>query len=146
MRPTSPVGYIFIAYCIMKLSLFLILLPSLHCEGRMVRWCCLKKTSNVDKEYTNPSHQVVRATRLYTFAPYICGPSVWHLIHVTFLAHRILIWLLGFWKNCGFMVYVTLYATVLTLGNRYRSLICALFCLLLTSFFVFVLASCFRSV
>jgi hypothetical protein len=94
---------------------------------------------------------VVRATKLYNLAPNIFGPSVWHLSHITFLAHRIFIWVLGSWKNCELTVYVTVtsnstYIVWEILGNRYLSLKCALFFSLLSSLFLCVLASCFRSV
>ena len=73
----------------------------------MIREFFFKKTNNVGKAFTTPSRQVVQATKLYTLAPNNCGNSVWHLLHVTFLARRILVWVLGFWKPRGFMVYVT---------------------------------------
>ena len=131
MRLGLLVGYIFIACCVIELSVYLILLPLLHCEERMIRQI-FKKNNNIDKEWTNRSLQVVRATKLYTLAPNICGPSVWHQFHVTFLARRIFIWVLGIWKNCGLMVYVTVtsnstYNVRKILGNRYLSLKCALF-------------------
>jgi hypothetical protein len=40
--------------------------------------------------------------RLYlapTVAPFICGSSVWNLLHVTLLMLRILRWIIGFLKN-----------------------------------------------
>ena len=49
---------------------------------------------------TNPRHNVTMATKLYMAAHNICRLSVWNLLHVTFVAHRILRWLLGFWENC----------------------------------------------
>jgi len=38
----------------------------------------------------NPGLQVARASKFCTVTPNICGPSVWNLRHVTFLATRIL--------------------------------------------------------
>jgi hypothetical protein len=43
-------------------------------------------------------HQVSRATKFCNVESNICGSSVWNLPHVTFLAPRILRWLLDFWK------------------------------------------------
>jgi len=44
---------------------------------------------------TYPGGQVAVATKV---APNICGSLVWNLLHVTRPAHRILRWLLDFWK------------------------------------------------
>jgi len=39
---------------------------------------------------TDPGRNVVMATEVFVVASNICGLSVWDLIHITFLAHRIL--------------------------------------------------------
>jgi hypothetical protein len=49
---------------------------------------------------TNPERQVAVATAFCTAEPNICGSSVGNFFHVTFLASRILRWLLHFWKIC----------------------------------------------
>jgi hypothetical protein len=45
-----------------------------------------------------PGDQVAMATKFCKVAPNICGPPVWNFLHVTRPAHRILRWLLDFWK------------------------------------------------
>jgi hypothetical protein len=52
-----------------------------------------------DQGCTNPGHQVIRSTKICTAAPNMCGSSVWNLLHVTFLAPRILRRLLELWKS-----------------------------------------------
>jgi len=49
----------------------------------------------------NPGRQVARAMKFCTVAPNLCGAPVWNLLHVNFLALRILSWLLGLKKMCG---------------------------------------------
>lgn len=46
------------------------------------------------------------------WAPNFCRSSVWNVLHVTFLAHRTLRWLLDFWKNLWTPVindYISIY-------------------------------------
>ena len=50
---------------------------------------------------TNPGRQVARSTKFCTAAPNMCGSLVWNLLHVTFVAPRILRRLLEFWKSVG---------------------------------------------
>jgi len=51
------------------------------------------------------------ATKLYAVALGICGCSVWNLLYFTFLASRILSWILVFRKICTPQLYtVTLHA------------------------------------
>jgi hypothetical protein len=50
---------------------------------------------------TNPRRQVARSPKFCTAAPNMGGFSVWNLVHVTFLAPRILRRLLEFWKSVG---------------------------------------------
>lgn len=47
---------------------------------------------------TYPGGQVAVANKFCEVAPNICGPLVWNLLRVTRPAHRILRWLLDFWK------------------------------------------------
>jgi hypothetical protein len=51
-----------------------------------------------EQVFTIPGCQVARATRHCVVATNIFGSAVWILFHVTLLAHRILRWLLDFWK------------------------------------------------
>jgi hypothetical protein len=44
-----------------------------------------------------------QVTKFSTVAPNTCGSSVWNLHHVTLLTHRILKWLLYFWKICALL-------------------------------------------
>jgi hypothetical protein len=46
-----------------------------------------------------------RQPELCTVALSVCGSSIWNLLHVTLLAHRILRWLLDFWKICGHLLW-----------------------------------------
>jgi len=50
---------------------------------------------------TDSQRQDARANKYCVEAYYICGFSVWSLLHVTFLALRFLRWVLKFWKICG---------------------------------------------
>ena len=54
-----------------------------------------------DQGRTNPGRQVARSTKFCTAAPNMCGSSVWNLLHVTFLAPRILRRLLEFSRSVG---------------------------------------------
>jgi hypothetical protein len=54
---------------------------------------------------TNPKHLVAQTTKFCKVATYICGSSVWSLLHVIHLAPRILRWLLKFCKMCAFLVW-----------------------------------------
>jgi hypothetical protein len=49
----------------------------------------------------NPGYLVTVATKVCTRAPNIFGFSVLNLLHVSLLAHRILNWLLDYWKIVG---------------------------------------------
>jgi len=57
---------------------------------------------------TDPGRHVVMATEVFAVAPNICGPAVWNLIHIAFLAPRIFERLLDFWKICGPSVFMYL--------------------------------------
>ena len=59
---------------------------------------------------TYPGGQFAVTTKFCKVAPNICGPLVWNLLHVTRPAHRILRWLLDFWK-----IYASL---LLAIGDR----------------------------
>jgi len=61
----------------------------------------ITNTSHVKAERFIICHQVARAIKFCTVAPYICGPSVWRLLYVTLQAPRISGWLLHFWKLCA---------------------------------------------
>ena len=50
--------------------------------------------------------QITMTTTFCTVAPNICVPSVWNLLHVTFLTARILRWFQEFWKVCAPLPYV----------------------------------------
>ena len=47
---------------------------------------------SVVQECINPRRQIAVETNSCTVAPNICGSSLWSLLHVTFLAPRILRW------------------------------------------------------
>ena len=49
----------------------------------------------------NPGRQVARAMKFCAVAPNLRAASVWNLLHITLLARRILMWLLGFTKIGG---------------------------------------------
>ena len=70
--------------------------------SRLYDW--LPQKSGVVQEYIDLRLQVVLASKFCTVAPNICGTSVWNLLHVTFLAPRILRWLPDLWKVCAFLV------------------------------------------
>jgi hypothetical protein len=55
----------------------------------------------ISHRFTSTGCQVTVLTEFCTAAPNICGCSVWMLVHITLLAHRILKWLLGFWRICA---------------------------------------------
>jgi hypothetical protein len=69
----------------------------------------LHDTDNYSVYYSrgekNPWRHVAPATELCTVAPNICGTSALNLLHVTFLASRILLWLLDFWNICATVYY-----------------------------------------
>ena len=52
------------------------------------------------RNYVNAGVHRSRASKPENIVPYISGPSERNLFHVTLLAHRILRWLLDFWKIC----------------------------------------------
>ena len=54
-----------------------------------------------DQGRMNPGRQVARLTKFCSAAPNMCGSSVWNLLHVIFLAPRILRQILEFLKNVG---------------------------------------------
>lgn len=57
----------------------------------------------------NPGRQVVVLTKFCTVASHnICWSSEWNLLHVTFLASRILRCLLDFWRICAALIRPTL--------------------------------------
>lgn len=58
------------------------------------------------QRYTNPDHQVARATEFCSVAPNIFGSLVWNLLHITLLALRVLRWLLDFWNICVPLAYI----------------------------------------
>jgi hypothetical protein len=55
--------------------------------------------SFIKRGFTIPGRQVNLAAKFCTMEPYIFGSSVWNLLHITILVHRILIRLLNFWKT-----------------------------------------------
>ena len=55
---------------------------------------------------TNPVRQVTRAPKYFTMARNICGSSVRNLLFITFLAPRILRYILDFYKICKSLFYV----------------------------------------
>lgn len=54
---------------------------------------------------SNPGRQVAMASKFCLVAPDICGSSVWNLLCVTLVAHRILRWLIDFWKVFASLLY-----------------------------------------
>jgi len=55
----------------------------------------------IRQQCTNSVCQITMTTEFCTVVPNICGYSVWNLVHVTILVHRILRLLVGFWKFCA---------------------------------------------
>jgi hypothetical protein len=51
-----------------------------------------------EQGYTNPWCHITMVCKLCKVATNICGSSVWNLFHVTILAPRIFMWLLGVGK------------------------------------------------
>jgi hypothetical protein len=52
--------------------------------------------------------------------PNVCGSSVRKLLHVSLLAHRILMWLLEFWKICNPLAIghvICMYSTLAVSGS-----------------------------
>jgi hypothetical protein len=68
---------------------------------RILRWRAL--CFRTSQRCTNPGHWV--ATIFFTVAPTFIDSSVSNLLHVTFLTHGILMWLLDLLKICGPLVY-----------------------------------------
>lgn len=58
------------------------------------------------QRYTNPGHQVARATEFCSVAPSISGFLEWNLLRVTLLALRVLRWLLDFLNMCVPLTYI----------------------------------------
>lgn len=48
---------------------------------------------------------VAMASKFCLVAPDICGSSIWNLLCVTLVAHRILRWLIDFWKVFASLLY-----------------------------------------
>jgi len=71
---------------------------------------CSQRTAVVSgtriQRYTNPGHQIARATEFCSVAPNVLGPLEWNLLHVTLLALRVLRWLLDFWNICVPLAYI----------------------------------------
>jgi hypothetical protein len=55
-------------------------------------------TKYLGQQCTNPRCQVSQVTKFCTVVHNNCGSSVWNLLHVTALAHKIFRWLPDFWK------------------------------------------------
>ena len=66
---------------------------------------------------TNPGRQVAVATKFCAVAPNICGSSVWNLLLVISMVHRILRLLLDFWKVCAPLLWWSYCLTVCKLSN-----------------------------
>ena len=67
-------------------------IPQNHTE-KLAKLLC-----NISEGFLNPGPQVAWVTKYCMVAPYICGSSVWNLLYVTLLMHRILRWLPFFRK------------------------------------------------
>jgi hypothetical protein len=74
-------------------------------KGPVTEPICNSKTACVVHIYkitqvcTNPGSQIAMATKFCAVAPYMCGSSVWNVLHVTRLASRNLRWLLRFLEH-----------------------------------------------
>jgi hypothetical protein len=52
----------------------------------------------LEGSYTSGAQIPCAKYKFCTVAPNTCGPAIPNLLHVTHLTHRILMWLLEFWK------------------------------------------------
>jgi hypothetical protein len=66
-------------------------------------WAIVRGTST--QRCTNPGRQVARATELCIMVPNIFGFLVWNLLRMTFLALKVLRWVLVFFFFFGIIVY-----------------------------------------